>query len=906
MEKCNIKLQQQRYYFIRTLHPLWDNGKDTYIYAPFKYPEKINGKDWDEGKGYSKNPLRQNRIWNSYQSINDFKSADSRCGENCKYINTFYIDIDCHEKNLELSDLKNKVDKLISKVMELIYKGKICEPTFLVMTGRGIAIYYALKDPIDTDDIEKKEKYSSIYEKLFQRFKDLLPEADMDHHVIDVYAQVSRIPGTENTNAHTMCRIEYVGGSDIKHPQKYTLDEVYEGCHLSDVLVSPAAKCKATKRKYSKSYRYSSPDSNELRKDDSYIQCTDSKSVAGLKARIDLLRYKIERSNKEGITEGYREKLLFIAYCTCRKYLTESKAREQVYELNSMFDDPLSESEVEHVFFKPKYPIVVGSVTYTYSLKRIMKELEISNVDIEIFGFSRKVTKHHHEEMNKEKFERDKKIIELYRDGYTYAEISKEVGVCIRTCINVVKRHNAGDRCDQSDITPFEYSVWRECKKAAMSKKKGNISNNDSIINNVYDNKTTTNTNNKEIVNNYLSPTVFEQDDTLNILTNTHKNVCITGPGGTGKSYIIEQYLNSLPQYQRGLVIKCAPNALSAKGLHGSTIHKAFGLDQKVLSPDTVANADLLINYVLLNYRTIIIDEVFSCRLDVFTAVVNSIKKIKQDYNIDIRLIVIGDPYQLPPISKDSDEEELKKYYPGYYKGFPSESAAWKECDFTVCELTKVRRQSDELFIKVLNDIRVHNTSTSYNLIEYLNNRLNRTPDPSAIYLCATNRMIDMINDAFANTFNNTVNYHIYDKKHNVVKDQKLAIGMKVMVTKNDYKKGHDHVRNGDIGEIVCINDNDILIKMDDGNPRYVYPQQITDNNGNDVQVYPLTLAYAISIHKSQGMTLDKVNICPEGIFEAGMLYVALSRCKDPNKIHLLDDIKEDYWKTVDINCIAA
>lgn len=382
------------------------------------------------------------------------------------------------------------------------------------------------------------------------------------------------------------------------------------------------------------------------------------------------------------------------------------------------------------------------------------------------------------------------------------------------------------------------------------------------------------------------------------------RNVFLSGEAGTGKSYVLRHYLESVTKSKKCLI--CAPTGIAAINVGGSTIHRTFKapigpiLREPTSAPDVVQEADI-----------IIIDEISMCRCDLFDFVAKTIVKAEEMHpkKPKKQLIVVGDFYQLPPVITDADREMLE-----IAEGFAFQAEMWPHFDFQKVVLTEVVRQSGDLdFVTKLNGIRRGDAFCLAWINDHAAKKLN-----GGIHLCPTNKAAADINEKAMRklkgrnrTYRSQESGEVTDNDRATAKDLVLKEGARVMMLVND---SQDQYQNGSLGTVSEMDDDTLAISLDNGNnvaiERYKWEvtkyEIVTESSGEKrleqkvigtfVQ-FPVKIAYAITIHKSQGQTYDAVNLHPR-CFAAGQLYVALSRVKAIKGLHLVSPIKEDYLIT--------
>ena len=381
-----------------------------------------------------------------------------------------------------------------------------------------------------------------------------------------------------------------------------------------------------------------------------------------------------------------------------------------------------------------------------------------------------------------------------------------------------------------------------------------------------------------------------EFKDTYDLINKTDTNLFITGKAGSGKSTLLEYFRQNTNKNFATLAFQ-GITAIKAKG---QTIHSFFKLGPHFLSKDDVK--ELRDKQVIQNLDTILIDEISMVRADLFDSIDLSLKKNRKNEKPfgGVQIVLFGDVMQLDPVVNSDDKEVMEKFYPSGPFFFNSKSYSKK--DFKQIELTKIFRQSDKKFVNLLNKIRMNKLQNDD--LSILNKQLIKSDQVSknTIILAPTNRKVDDINNT--NLYKLTTpsfNYNAIikgswkDKEHPVKKEIILKVGAQVMITKNDTESPKRWV-NGSIGIVTQLTENSIHLKIK--NKIYKITQDTWEKFDyliKDGQVmhevvatftqYPIKLAWAVTIHKSQGQTFEKAVIdLDKGSFAPGQTYVALSR----------------------------
>lgn len=379
-------------------------------------------------------------------------------------------------------------------------------------------------------------------------------------------------------------------------------------------------------------------------------------------------------------------------------------------------------------------------------------------------------------------------------------------------------------------------------------------------------------------------------------------NTFLTGGAGVGKTYTLNKFVDDSVKQGKNVMLT-APTGIAALNIGGVTIHRQFEAPVGVITynKDSYDPSDELVYTDI-----VIIDEISMCRIDLFEFVCNKIldanaRRKRHGLKV-IQLIVSGDFFQLPPVILPAEKVKLDDYYgQDIGVGFAFQSKMWELFDFKSVLLTEIVRQSDQEFIGNLNRVRVGEKA----YIDYIFNNACNKEIESAITICGTNAEANKKNEIELSKINSP--YVTYTAELNgdvnqsdVTVDFNLVLkeGARVMTLVN--AKG-DGYRNGQLGVVVALYDNSVVIQMDDGYIQYVdrfefevfrYElenvdgvQKLVEKRVGSVKQFPVKLAYAITIHKSQGQTYDAVNLSPYS-WDCGQLYVAISRVKSLDKLH--------------------
>lgn len=377
-------------------------------------------------------------------------------------------------------------------------------------------------------------------------------------------------------------------------------------------------------------------------------------------------------------------------------------------------------------------------------------------------------------------------------------------------------------------------------------------------------------------------------------------SIFLTGKAGTGKT----TFLRTLKEKSSKRSIIVAPTGVAAINAGGMTIHSFFQLPLSPFVPE--ANFKNRFDYskekrkIIRTLDLLIIDEISMVRSDVLDAIDSVLRRFREHEKPfgGVQLLMIGDLQQLTPVVTPEDEVILQRYYDtSYFFG----SKALRSISYVTIELTHVYRQQDEEFITLLNNIREGQVSEID--LKKLNERFNPNFEPEVgsdyIRLTTHNKMAESYNEVQLHNLPSKACTFIAEAdgnfpEYNYPADFKLTLkrGAQVMFIRND---NNGRYYNGRIGHVTHI-DNEKILVLCPGDDKEIEVQQETWENTKyslnektkqieaEVQgtfkQYPLRLAWAITIHKSQGLTFEHAIIDAQSSFAAGQVYVALSRCK--------------------------
>lgn len=415
-----------------------------------------------------------------------------------------------------------------------------------------------------------------------------------------------------------------------------------------------------------------------------------------------------------------------------------------------------------------------------------------------------------------------------------------------------------------------------------------------------------------------------ELQNALQLVQFTHRSLFLTGKAGTGKS----TFLHYIAQTTKKKYVILAPTGIAAINVGGVTLHSFFKLPFHPLLPnDRRYSTQQLRNTFKYNsekiklireLELIIIDEISMVRADI----IDFIDKILRVYSHNMRipfggkqLLLVGDVYQLEPVLKEEDWQLLQPYYPSK---FFFDAHVFRSFQLVCIELQKVYRQRDDKFISILDHIRTSTvTNTDLSLLnQQVGQRQPMDAHQLSITLSTRRDTVDYINSLHlsklpgdATILHGSIDGEYPENNLPTPIELEVKTGAQILFIKNDREK---RWVNGTLGTIIGIGDEEdgkIYVRTERGedvdveqevwnNVRYTYnqkEQKVEEEILGSFQQFPLRLAWAITIHKSQGLTFNQVKIdLSGGVFAGGQTYVALSRCRSLKGIALQEPVKKE------------
>lgn len=546
----------------------------------------------------------------------------------------------------------------------------------------------------------------------------------------------------------------------------------------------------------------------------------------------------------------HRERFIFIYYNLSKLLYGAEEAFRLVEEKAARMEEPLDQREIywaikhteEHV--ETNMPELHGDGVFLFNRETIAgdKWLDMTDDECEGCGIFKTREKNERADRNRSaKKERDELVSSLFEAGRTPREIKKvldaECGENTLSMRSIQRMRHRGCAGESDKIPPTKIYFY--------------------INKNSYPPKAT---------GEALSPS---QERFLDSLLNGRRNLLLTGEAGSGKSYVLRQAIDRLKAAGKAVAVSAATGMAAAAFDNTSTFHRLFQMDA-----DGYVYREHEAMDELAGYDVLIVDEASMIKAAHMESAICLFREIKKRYHKAPRLVLSFDLMQLPPVNG------------GYFFEADNFGSLNFECHYLA---ENFRQDGDTPFTRALNFLR-----TGQNIggcCQWLNAMCSHIEDAGAVYLYARKRKAEAKNAEVLRRL---------PGKEIDLGNIRVKVGCEVIITENARYNSKQAYYNGQRGVLEQVQAHRVGVRTRDGQLTWLYKKYLLDGKGHPVlgsdgqpmRGYPLTLAYAITIHKAQGMTLDKANIDPD-CFADGQLYVALSRVKNRGGVHLLGNLRE-------------
>ena len=399
----------------------------------------------------------------------------------------------------------------------------------------------------------------------------------------------------------------------------------------------------------------------------------------------------------------------------------------------------------------------------------------------------------------------------------------------------------------------------------------------------------------------------FEQQAVFEMMESSQDNIFVTGKAGTGKSVLLKYFVKNTSKKN---VIVLAPTGVAAIQAQGQTIHSFFHFKTHLLDPQEVKVSHQVAT-IIRKASAFIIDEVSMVRADLMEAINRCCQQAKNNIRPfgGIQIIVFGDMHQLPPVVRTEEEKQFLDYRFGGHFFF--DVPAFKDGNLKVFELVNIQRQKDDLFKDVLNAVRTGFVTRA--TLDIFNSRYGiPIPQDNVLMLATTNRIVDDKNEeefSLLRTQEYVFQAEIDGDEKKVIRaadeQLRLKVGAQIMMLRNDKAK---RWANGTLCTVAALSENSVAVRIDGEEHEveqatwetynYTFNKakgEITKEVVASFTQYPIRLAWALTIHKSQGQTYKTINVdLGDRAFAHGQAYVALSRCQTLEGLYLTRPLRKN------------
>ena len=585
-----------------------------------------------------------------------------------------------------------------------------------------------------------------------------------------------------------------------------------------------------------------------------------------------------------------RQDYIFVYYCTTKSRYDPKTAKKMANNANQGFTEPLPSDIVQSTI-----RAVDAAGGYKLPNKTIIDTLGITPAEVDELRIGHNLKeKAARTQRQFYRYVQDEEIIEQYKEGKRIVDIAADFPALSKRTIERIVQAHAEKKKQERNRTIWQLADAGDPASAIAKQVNCSVP----TVRRVLSGTKPTELTKKEVLRDEVAAPSFidpigkelfslyseeaaqavpeDYDQALSELQTTMRNVRIVGTGGTGKTQLIKDYLQSLPPSERSGTLLVAPTGLAASHIGGETVHKAFGLLNEVQTNETPI---ITIPPAIMPVKRVIIDEVSMLRIDLFERIITILQHIEELEHRHIQVIVLGDFGQLQPVCTSEDRKLLRKLYPTAKGIYAFHSPLWDKLDFQPIVLKYNFRQEERELAEQLTAIKYG----SLEAVQWFNVNCCPFTDNRAVYICPRNEDVIQRNREALERFDeekisvsraSTTSALDPDTELPCPKVLQLAVGMRVMTIVNDRK-----YKNGSIGTILEVKENSIRVLFDNCRIATIRRKRFTLPDGSVYEQLPVVLAYAFTVHKCQGCTFDSVIIVP-GFFAAGQLYTALSRCR--------------------------
>lgn len=559
----------------------------------------------------------------------------------------------------------------------------------------------------------------------------------------------------------------------------------------------------------------------------------------------------------------HRERFAFVYYNQVKLVYGAEEALALVEEKVAQMEQPLNQRElywaINHIEIheETNMPELHGDGVFLFRRETIAGEdwLDMTKEEEESCRIYRTRDKNARADRNRAvKRERNELVASLFEAGKTPKEIKKvldkqygELPLSIRSIQRLCAKR--GDGCDKIPLTINNNTLSPPQPQASKADGNGGC---------------------KIVPILTLNPA---QERLLDAILNGNRNILLSGVAGSGKSYILMKAIEQLEASGKSVAVCAATGMAASHFTYATTFHHLFHMD-----PDGLIYKEKDAMAELAGYDVVFVDEASMLKASHMDKSISLIMETRERYHKAPRLVLCFDILQLPPVDG------------GYF----FEAKTFYSLNFETHYLTENMRQTENVgFTRALNYIRVGENVAS--CCRYLNAMCSHVEDQDAVYLYAKKWKADAKNrEILCRLPGNEIDLG------NIV----AKVGCEVLITENSRHDNVNQYYNGQRGVLEQVQKNRVCIRTRDGELVWLHKKFLLDSNGHPVvdndgqplRGYPLSPAYAVTIHKAQGMTLDKANIDPD-CFADGQLYVALSRVRSLDGVHLLKNLREQDCK---------